>query len=311
MTPENSSWHLFVDRGTYYFVNDSSEVPDFTELIDWDEASFIPLSDGYFAVLIIIRKDNKYGFLMHHSGDLSYGSVIYNSRVEPFIYDEMRILSNSFRSPYCVGYLACRRGLKWDLFRLAERCGNAPKLPSYEKLNRMYCSSFDDALNVAANDRFYSQMIKNGIRWRDIEQPESCECDSIHYIRKWYTPRNVTRLKPNQIFVFGSYHQDNRICGAEKCAINNFGASLTEEDGRTGQCYAIPTNSRVVEVIGQYVSEFISYADSHPELEFLVTRVGCGDAGFNDAQIAPLFADALRHGNIILPESFVKILENI
>jgi hypothetical protein len=43
---------------------------------------------------------------------------------------------------------------------------------------------------------------------------------------------------------------------------------------------------------------------------FLVTRIGCGIAGFRDEEMAPLFADALGIDHIALPRSFVRILED-
>lgn len=64
-----------------------------------------------------------------------------------------------------------------------------------------------------------------------------------------------------------------------------------------------------VDVIQPYVDEFISFAQSHPDLKFLVTRIGCGIAGFTAADIAPLFANAIDQENIILPEDFVRLLE--
>ena len=62
--------------------------------------------------------------------------------------------------------------------------------------------------------------------------------------------------------------------------------------------------------IKPYVDDFIRFAKEHPGLTFLVTRIGCGIAGFRDEQIAPLFADAINVENIILPMSFVKCLEH-
>ena len=58
-----------------------------------------------------------------------------------------------------------------------------------------------------------------------------------------------------------------------------------------------------------YVNDFIDYARNHPDLKFYVTRIGCGIAGFKDDEIAPLFADAIGMGNIILPKSFVEIIQ--
>lgn len=65
-----------------------------------------------------------------------------------------------------------------------------------------------------------------------------------------------------------------------------------------------------VETIKPYVDDFISFAKSHDELTFYVTRIGCGIAGFKDEDIAPLFADAQDVENVILPQSFVECLDN-
>jgi uncharacterized protein (TIGR02452 family) len=58
------------------------------------------------------------------------------------------------------------------------------------------------------------------------------------------------------------------------------------------------------------VDEFVEYAKTHPELRFLVTRIGCGIAGFRDEDIAPLFADCMELENVFLPETFVDIVYN-
>lgn len=46
-----------------------------------------------------------------------------------------------------------------------------------------------------------------------------------------------------------------------------------------------------------------------PEQEFLVTRIGCGIAGYSAEEIAPLFREALRYENVVLPEDFVAVLQ--
>ena len=60
------------------------------------------------------------------------------------------------------------------------------------------------------------------------------------------------------------------------------------------------------ETIKPYVDEFIAFAQKHTELYFYVTRIGCGIAGFTDADIAPLFIDAVNIGNVALPKSFLS-----
>ncbi len=115
------------------------------------------------------------------------------------------------------------------------------------------------------------------------------------------TPEFITRLEPNEIFVFGSNLAGMHGGGAAHIAQECFGAEWGVGVGPTGQCYAIPTMQGGVETIRPYVDEFIVYAKQHPELTFLVTRIGCGIAGFTDEQIAPLFAAARNLSNITLP----------
>ena len=120
-----------------------------------------------------------------------------------------------------------------------------------------------------------------------------------------FTSETITELKPNEVFVFGSNLYGHHAGGAARYAMNHFGAIWGQGVGMQGQSYAIPTMQGGVETIKPYVDEFISFAVAHPELTFLVTRIGCGIAGFRDEEIAPLFASAIEVPNIILPESFV------
>lgn len=108
-----------------------------------------------------------------------------------------------------------------------------------------------------------------------------------------YTPDRIDRLEPNQIFVFGSNLQGHHVGGAARAAFNKFGAIWGKGVGLQGQSYAIPTMQGGVETIKPYVDEFIQFAKQHSEYSFLVTRIGCGIAGFNDREIAPLFSDAI------------------
>ncbi|MBR5087347.1 MAG: hypothetical protein IKS64_05320 [Muribaculaceae bacterium] len=124
-----------------------------------------------------------------------------------------------------------------------------------------------------------------------------------------FTPEFITSLKENEIFVFGSNLAGMHAGGAARVAVNKFGAVWGQGVGMQGQCYAIPTMQGGVETIEPYVDEFIAYASQHPELKFLVTPIGCGIAGFRPQEIAPLFAQAIKVANIILPNSFVKVIE--
>lgn len=122
-----------------------------------------------------------------------------------------------------------------------------------------------------------------------------------------FTPNFITELKENEIFVFGSNLEGMHGGGAARIAYEKFGAIWGQGVGLQGQSYGIPTMHGGVEDIKPYVDEFIEFAKSHPELTFLVTRIGCGIAGFRDEEIAPLFKECIEIDNVILPRSFVTI----
>src|SRR4051812_33883116 len=99
------------------------------------------------------------------------------------------------------------------------------------------------------------------------------------------------------IFVFGSNEAGRHGKGAALTAFRRFGAKYGLGIGFHGQSYAIPTKDRNLDPlplwrIKEYVEGFLQFARKHPELEFQVTRVGCGLAGYSDQDIAPFFTAA-------------------
>ncbi len=123
-----------------------------------------------------------------------------------------------------------------------------------------------------------------------------------------FTPECITELAEGEIFVFGSNLAGCHGGGAARLALERFGAVWGQGVGLQGRSYGIPTMQGGVETIRPYVDEFVAFAKSRPDLFFLVTRIGCGIAGFRDEEIAPLFAEALPLANVALPERFVQIL---
>ena len=121
-----------------------------------------------------------------------------------------------------------------------------------------------------------------------------------------FTSERISELKENEIFVFGSNLAGSHGGGAARLAYNRFGAIWGQGVGLQGQSYGIPTMHGGVEAIKPYVNEFIAFAKQHPEMKFLVTKIGCGIAGFTIDEIAPLFKDALDVENVILPKEFVS-----
>lgn len=99
------------------------------------------------------------------------------------------------------------------------------------------------------------------------------------------------------IFVFGSNLAGRHGKGAALYARKNHGAITGRGVGRYGNSYAIPTKDLKLrplslDQIRGFVFIFIEYARNQPTLDFQVTRIGCGLAGYTDAEIAPMFKDA-------------------
>ncbi len=112
---------------------------------------------------------------------------------------------------------------------------------------------------------------------------------------------------PSTVFVFGSNRAGVHGGGAAKTAKESYGAKWGKGEGLFGRSYAIPTKnthirSLLPSEVAMHVDRFLTFARSHPELRFAVTRIGCGLAGFTDDQIAPLFAGA--PDNCELPEGW-------
>ena len=124
-----------------------------------------------------------------------------------------------------------------------------------------------------------------------------------------FTPEWIDRLNENEVFVFGSNLGGFHGGGAASVALHSFGAVWGQGVGLQGQSYAIPTMHGGTDKIKPYVDEFIAFAREHRDMKFLVTPIGCGIAGFTAREMAPLFVAAIDVENIILPESFVKVIE--
>lgn len=122
---------------------------------------------------------------------------------------------------------------------------------------------------------------------------------------KRITPELITELSRCEIFVFGSNLEGLHYGGAARTAYEKFGAEWGVGNGPTGRCYAIPTMFKDIEDIRPYAEKFIDYAKAHPQNRFLLTRIGCGIAGFDDIDMAQLFQDCMEIPNITHPKEWL------
>lgn len=115
------------------------------------------------------------------------------------------------------------------------------------------------------------------------------------------------------IVVFGSNKQGIHGSGQALDAKRRYGAVQHIGRGLCGNSYAIPTKKTPYQrmelfEIADEVEWFLSFARLHHNFRFIVWRLGCGRAGYNDNQIAPLFKDAPT--NCTLPEIWVEIIKS-
>jgi len=109
------------------------------------------------------------------------------------------------------------------------------------------------------------------------------------------------------VFVFGSNQAGRHGKGAALYARQYHGAVYGVGEGITGNSYALPTKDKYMKTrslnsIKRSVDRFIRYANNNPDLQFEVTKVGCGLAGYNEEDISPMFKDA--PSNCVLPEGW-------
>ena len=141
--------------------------------------------------------------------------------------------------------------------------------------------------------------------------------------QKGYYTGLITELKPHQIFCFGANLEGISGAGTAKIAVEKYGAKYGVGEGRTGQCYALPTvgelrasrPSRTLDEIAESVENFYGYATEHPELEFLVAYRNDNSnlCGYSSEQLAACFvarrALAEVPDNVVFNEGFLALVE--
>lgn len=102
-------------------------------------------------------------------------------------------------------------------------------------------------------------------------------------------------MKP--IFVFGSNEAGHHAGGAARDAVDRYGAVWGQAEGLQGAAYAIPTMSADFEPlklsdINAGVERFLAFARENQQLDFHVTPIGTGIAGYSRSEIGPMFRGA-------------------
>lgn len=151
--------------------------------------------------------------------------------------------------------------------------------------------------------RFMNDMYSNSESMTDEDALEM----KRNYAKRFYghrvTPHMINEMEENEIFVFGSNANGWHDGGAAAQAMKRFGAIRGQGEGLQGHSYAIPTMEGL-SAMSEAVERFTEFAAQHPQLRFLVTRIGCGIAGYQVGDVAPLFRDCIELENVALPADF-------
>ena len=104
---------------------------------------------------------------------------------------------------------------------------------------------------------------------------------------------------PEAIFVFGSNLRGAHGKSAAKTARERFGAIYGKGIGLMGQSYGVPTkdwhlNVLDILIVESYIIDFVEFTHSRKDLEFQVTALGTGLAGYPHEVIAPFFKRAIN-----------------
>jgi hypothetical protein len=114
------------------------------------------------------------------------------------------------------------------------------------------------------------------------------------------------------VFVFGSNLAGKHGAGSAKHALRFHGAKWGVGVGRVRESYAIPTKDGYFNVlpladIEFHVKKFLEHAAENPDDTFKVVKIGCGLAGYQEEQIAPMFSGATE--NVLLPDGWRDIMD--
>lgn len=246
----------------------------------------------------VFEKNGKAGvFITITSGFMGIGSNACYSIGEPFSYDEAYVLAFDPNHMWGVIAHSCLIALgkkgRTTIYAI-EAYSAKPIIKD--------ASSMEDAIK-----QFGERIGLQHAPWKNLLTPPEPTWEKL-----FFTPENIQSLEPHQVFVFGSNLEGQHIGGAARLAHERFGAVWGQGEGLFGQSYALPTMGLSLGEIKKHIDVFFDCANQHRELEFLVTKIGCGIAGFKERDIAPLFLQGyMESRNVTLPESFEDIIRHI
>jgi hypothetical protein len=126
-------------------------------------------------------------------------------------------------------------------------------------------------------------------------------------LRMRTTPDPLLELQDKEVFVFGSNLGGRHGAGAARYALENFGAIYGMGHGLQGRSYAFPTLDQNLKqldskLLSRFALTFYHTAANWPHYVFMLTKVGCGLAGYTEAEMKWYFKFA--PDNVVKPEGW-------
>lgn len=165
--------------------------------------------------------------------------------------------------------------------------------------------------NINGQDIANEQQFKARFEVKDEVKPPT--------LLREHTSENITILKPDEVFVFGSNKGSSNGGppthgrGAALLARQKFGAIQGQSEGLQGQSYAVVTKkfwdkekSSTLSEIQEGLSKMLEFASKNQNKKFLVTKLGSSLAGYSVGEIKQLFEN-LKHrltDNVVLPKEY-------
>ena len=128
--------------------------------------------------------------------------------------------------------------------------------------------------------------------------------------KKYQYHRDGATPKHGEIFVYGANQRFAHGAGAARAALQ-FGA-IHGRGPVCGKTYGIPTkdhniNTLSLDAIAKHVLDFIERIENTPDIQYFVTAIGTGLAGYSHGDIAPMFKTCPT--NCSFPEQWERYLE--
>lgn len=122
-----------------------------------------------------------------------------------------------------------------------------------------------------------------------------------------FTPDHIVTLKHHERIVVGTNYRGDHAGGAAWQAEQVWGLIMGVAEGLCGQTYAFPTldyehRQLSEEQLRVHADRFKRTCEANPGLTFLLTKVGCGIAGYSEERMKSLFQTTPP--NVVKPEGW-------